>query len=573
MSKVLYSIYRYIVLGLFLVINIWLFLLSIFSTSKMTTDASEYTYYTGDYVWVHLIVLACIAVLTYILVKKKLFTILNRYLTDNDNAFRKVRNICLIIIGITGAVWVILTQSHAGADQYYVLDAAAGLRSHDYTMFMRDGYIAKYTNQIGLLFIEYIIGFVVDDYNYIFWQLLNVIMIVFTYKMLADLFSIWKLPRLASVLFLVLGILFFPWTLYSVFIYGNIAGLFFAVMAFKYTMLFVGSSNTYNSIHISYIAVTGAAMMMSVMVKSNYLIFMIALILYTIAETLRHKNIQIILVTCAIAAGFAIQAVFPKLIIEKISGYNLDNGASSWTWIDMGLHSTTATVYADGWYNSRIASLYERNDYDSKKEAQAAKADIKGYINNYKSDPNAFTSFLSKKIASQWNNPGFQCFWITNVRNSSITQSGFITDILSLKGGIPFMNYLNILQSIILFGSMLYAVYALFFNSAPASTVLPLTFIGGFIFHIFWEGKCQYTLPYFVLLLPLSIIGFFYMAKVFIDFSKKNIYHCAAGLIVLILVTIIFNHFIIINHDNKSYKEYKDYTIKVESGEITETDN
>lgn len=63
------------------------------------------------------------------------------------------------------------------------------------------------------------------------------------------------------------------------------------------------------------------------------------------------------------------------------------------------------------------------------------------------------------------------------------------------------------------------------------------------------------------------------MAKVFIDFSKKNIYHCAAGLIVLILVTIIFNHFIIINHDNKSYKEYKDYTIKVESGEITETDN
>lgn len=314
-------------------------------------------------------------------------------------------------------------------------------------------------------------------------------------------------------------------------------------------------------------------MMMSVMVKSNYLIFMIALILYTIAETLRHKNIQIILVTCAIAAGFAIQAVFPKLIIEKISGYNLDNGASSWTWIDMGLHSTTATVYADGWYNSRIASLYERNDYDSKKEAQAAKADIKGYINNYKSDPNAFTSFLSKKIASQWNNPGFQCFWITNVRNSSITQSGFITDILSLKGGIPFMNYLNILQSIILFGSMLYAVYALFFNSAPASTVLPLTFIGGFIFHIFWEGKCQYTLPYFVLLLPLSIIGFFYMAKVFIDFSKKHIYHCASGLIVLILVTIIFNHFIIINHDNKSYKEYKDYTIKVESGEITETDN
>ena len=41
MSKTLYSVYRYIVLGLFLIINIWLFLLSIFSTSRLTSDASE----------------------------------------------------------------------------------------------------------------------------------------------------------------------------------------------------------------------------------------------------------------------------------------------------------------------------------------------------------------------------------------------------------------------------------------------------------------------------------------------------------------------------------------------------
>lgn len=573
MSKVLYSVYRYIVLGLFLVINIWLFLLSIFSTSKMTTDASEYTYYTGDHVWIHLIVFACIAVITYFLVKKNIFTTFNRYLTDNDKAFKKINNICLIIIGIMGAAWVILTQSHAGADQYYVLKAAAGLREHDYSMFMYDGYIAKYTNQIGLLFIEYLVGFIVGDYNYIFWQLLNVVMVVFTYKMLSDIFAIWKLPRLASVLLLVLGILFFPWTLYSVFIYGNVAGLFFAVMAFKYTMLFVDTCESDSNMHISYIAAAGLAMMMSVMVKSNYLIFMIALILYTIAEMLRHKNIQIILVTCAVIAGFAVQAVFPKLVIEKISGYSLNNGASAWTWVDMGLHATTGDVYADGWYNSRIASLYERNDYDSKKEAQAAKIDVKGYISRYMRDHEAFTSFLSKKIASQWNNPGFQCFWITNVRSSSIEQSDLITDILSLKGGTPFMNYLNILQSIILLGSVFYAINALFDRALAGATVLPLTFIGGFIFHIFWEGKCQYTLPYFVLLLPLCIAGFYYMAKHITDLSKKHLCKCGIGLIVLVFVTIIFNRFIIINHDNNNYKEYRDYTIKVESGEITETDN
>lgn len=568
MPEVLYSIYRYIVSGLFLIISIWLFLLSIFSTSRMTTDASEYTYYTGDYVWLHLMVFVCIAAMTYLLVRKNIFTRCNRYLSGNDKAFEKIRNICLIIIGIMGAAWVILTQSQAGADQYYVLKAAAGLREHDYSMFMYDGYIAKYTNQIGLLFIEYLAGFIVGDYNYIFWQLLNVVMVVFTYKMLSDIFAIWKLPRLASILLLILGILFFPWTLYSVFIYGNVAGLFFAVMAFKYTMLYVDTCRDDGNMRVSYIAAAGAAMMMSVMVKSNYLIFMIALILYTIAEMLRHKNLKIILVVCAVIAGFAVQAVFPKLVIEKISGCSLNNGASAWTWVDMGLHTTTGNTYADGWYNSHIASLYERNDYDSKKEAQAAKIDVKEYINRYMHDHEAFTSFLSKKIASQWNNPGFQCFWITNVRSSTIEQSSLITGILSLQGGTPFMAYLNILQSIILLGNMLYAINALFRRTLAGATVLPLTFIGGFIFHIFWEGKCQYTLPYFVLLLPLSVAGFYYMAKHITDLSQKHLYKCGIGLIILVSVTIIFNRFIIINHDDDNYKEYRDYTIKVESGEI-----
>ena len=97
-------------------------------------------------------------------------------------------------------------------------------------------------------------------------------------------------------------------------------------------------------------------MMLSVMVKNNYLIFMIALIIYTVAETLRHRNIQIILVTCAVIAGFAIQAIVPKLVIEKISGCNLGSGASSWTWIAMGLHPSDGNVYADGWYSGRIAA-------------------------------------------------------------------------------------------------------------------------------------------------------------------------------------------------------------------------
>ena len=108
------------------------------------------------------------------------------------------------------------------------------------------------------------------------------------------------------------------------------------------------------------------------------------------------------------------------------------------------------------------------------------------------------------------------------------------------------MNYLNILQSLILFGSMLYAIDAFFRKAFAGTTVLPLTFIGGFIFHIFWEGKCQYTLPYFMILIPLCIMGYYYMAKRITDTSKERLLKCGIWAAVFIFITIAFNRFIII---------------------------
>lgn len=544
-SDILFSIYRYIVLGIFLFINIWLFLLSIFSTSRLTQDANEYTYYTRDYFWLHILILAALAAFVYFLVNRRILQHINAYYTRNKKAYIKARNMCLIIIGIIGAAWVLLTQSHAGADQYYVLKAAEGLRNGDYSAFQYDGYIAKYTNQIGLLFIEYLIGFIVGDYNYIFWQLLNVVMVVFTYKLFSDILALFNMPRLACLLAPVSGILFFPWTLYSVFIYGNVAGLFFAALSFKYALLFIDSADKKCS--VKHLLISGLAMMLSVMVKNNYLIFMIALIIYTVAEMLRRRNIQIILLSFAVIAGFCMQAVIPKLVIEKITGCDLNNGASSWAWIDMGLRPNAGTTYADGWYNGQIAALYENNGYDTKKEAVAVKEEIKAYLELYRNDSKALVSFLSKKVASQWNNPEFQCFWITNVRGTNIRQSSFITGILSVKDNSAHMNYLNILQSLILFGSLIYAIDAFFRKSFVGTTVLPLTFIGGFIFHIFWEGKCQYTLPYFMILIPLCIMGYNNMAKRITDTSKERLLKCGIWAAVFLFITIAFNRFIIIN--------------------------
>ena len=64
-----------------------------------------------------------------------------------------------------------------------------------------------------------------------------------------------------------------------------------------------------------------------------------------------------------------------------------------------------------------------------------------------------------------------------------------------------------------------------------------LTFIGGFVFHFFWEAKCQYTLPYFVLLIPYSVLG---MESVSAVRFKQNIRKMLTiGLPVLLLIFLL----------------------------------
>ena len=38
--------------------------------------------------------------------------------------------------------------------------------------------------------------------------------------------------------------------------------------------------------------------------------------------------------------------------------------------------------------------------------------------------------------------------------------------------------------------------------------IFPIVFIGGFLFHLIWEAKCQYTITYFILLIPYAIVGY-----------------------------------------------------------------
>ena len=119
------------------------------------------------------------------------------------------------------------------------------------------------------------------------------------------------------------------------------------------------------------------------------------------------------------------------------------------------------------------------------------------------SRPLETTGFFVKKVSAQWNNPTFQSLWILENRSGRETPIW----ILQEKGRVVYTFLANLLQTWILAGAFLYAVLR-FKKSGIEEMILPITFIGGFVFHLFWEAEGLYAILYFPLLLPLCVCGY-----------------------------------------------------------------
>ena len=67
---------------------------------------------------------------------------------------------------------------------------------------------------------------------------------------------------------------------------------------------------------------------------------------------------------------------------------------------------------------------------------------------------------------------------------------------------------------IITFMSAGFALFSLFKTGSLKETLLPLTFLGGFIFHIIWETKSIYVIQYFYIMLPFSAYGIYKLLSI-----------------------------------------------------------
>jgi hypothetical protein len=104
-----------------------------------------------------------------------------------------------------------------------------------------------------------------------------------------------------------------------------------------------------------------------------------------------------------------------------------------------------------------------------------------------------------------WNNPTYECFYFQVSPSSNEQLAKLVTE----PGYEGFKKVLNIVQTIIYFGWVLYAVWQ--WRHFRECNLFQLTFmimmIGGFLFFAAWEAKCQYIMPFYYICVPYAVLG------------------------------------------------------------------
>ena len=336
----------------------------------------------------------------------------------------------------------------------------------------------QYPFQSGIILVFKIIYSLFGINNYMAFQILNVVSVV-----LIDIYLMKVLKKITAVHAEKIGILFlilfFPMVFYTSFLYGNLMGCAFSTMAMYCEFEYFENYKVCNMI------LSTVFIGIALMIKSNYLIVLLAMLIFLGIDwiiSLKKKNIIFaVIVICS----YIIATSGPVKLLSIQENVYLGKGIPKIAWIAMGMQETGM---APGWYNGYNADTYLNNDCDSEKTAEEAQKYIRERMTYFAENPIYTIKFYTKKMLSQWCEPTFGGIWI-NQFEKNVTISRYLDSILN-GGKLQkiVIEVLDVLQSFVYWLAFLYVIT----NRKRKNIFIwfPGTvFIGGFLFHMIWEGK------------------------------------------------------------------------------------
>lgn len=499
-SKLEYIVVNVICLFAFLAFG-YIAIMGFFQTSIIdpANYSGEVILYQNDNLALNLLFFAVFAVFVF-------------YMRRFYDFFAKVNiKILEIVLGVyavlLGLIWIYSVTSVPAADSYNIYEAATGAASGDYTAF-RDftefynkdfysgySYFNFYPFQLGFVFFCELVYRIFGTNSSMPVQVLNVLAVGFAYYGIAKITGmLFKRKSIEFIAILLLAVCFQP-ILFCTFVYGNIIGMCLGIWACFFLIKYFQGANW------KMLIPCGILLVISTIVKYNNMIYLVAFVIMLVIHTVKHKKWQSLAFALAICIATVGSSTLIIFSYENRADTQFASGVSQVLYLDMGLQESSR---APGWYTRTGLETYLNNGFDSSLANAQGWEDIGNRMDAFGDDLNYTFDFFGKKILSQWNEPTFESIWVSKVKGheelgdlGTAVYDKSLGQFLELHFGF----YMRLVYLMFAAG-----IYLMFINKKTnlKTVLLPLIIMGGFGYHLLFEGKSQYILTYIPLLIPTA---------------------------------------------------------------------
>ena len=494
------------IIGIIITISIGIasFILTYYFTNTYS-EYLEYMNYRIDNLLLNAIGVVLFLIVIYI-VKKLLKKVSNKIFLI----------VTTIIIMLLSAIFICIARILPKADQEVMTYLASEFMKGNYDALETDGYLNRFPFQLGYMYLTELLFRLVRE-STIVMQLLNVIciggIIILLYKFTNKIFQ----NKEVNKIFCLLMLGFLPIVFFSTFVYGNIIGLLFALIAIYSILLYIGKRK------MKYLIIASISIGISILLKKNYQIFFVGIVVLLILDFIekRDKKIWVGIILSAICMILFNKIIF--LYTEKRTGIEIADGVPMISYIQMGLKEGSETKMA-GWYDGSVVSIYQEANGDTAKASERSMNNLEEILNDFSKNPSKIFKVLTEKIATTWLEPTFQTIWINepaenfNKIPESMKNNKLLISFFDGKLSIAYIEYNNIYEIVIFITAGICLIIG-FKRTSIERLSLILMVIGGFFFHLIWETKCYYVLTFYILILPYAANGIYIVFEKINDFS------------------------------------------------------
>lgn len=422
-----------------------------------------------------------------------------------DKRKKKIRKILLIIaiaiFIIFNIIWVITVRPAIIADQIHACNIAQTFYRNNLEEFLPDltyagiplrDYMQAYHQQISLAFVFSLFFRIIHFDGIGILRSLNVIanifIIIALYKIVKQLSEKYKTNK---VLLFTLILTFISLPMLSTFIYGDIPSLALCLFAVYYMMKYTKEKK------IRYAIIASILTMIAYMMRMNSLIFIIATTIYLVLNLLKgitKKGYKENLVNIFVIIIYIIIAILPSNIVKNyyLDKYEMDK-TKEYPNISYILMAMEESWRGNGWYSEDIGEPALKNGEEKKVEYVER---IKQRLQYFSQNMDYTFEFYTMKLASMWSENTYSAI------RSNLTKED---DPLEKTN-----DALIFYQKALLILTCVCCLLVLIQNRKNLSLELLFLitiFIGGFAFHILWEAKSRYIIPYIIVLIPVASIS------------------------------------------------------------------